>query len=155
MLRDANAEAALPRPTDTADDTPDTADITRETYLGSTKRVNFAGSETYSAGYKSFAFPSGQGKDSFALDGAWRLTPQSITPAGDAGQVRLNYHAKQVRMVLSGTGTVTYRAGGQTRTIHVAGTPDSRQLLSTPDTRTGTLTVTVGKGVQAYSFTFG
>ncbi|HEV7649264.1 MAG TPA: hypothetical protein VGP26_13995 [Actinophytocola sp.] len=106
-------------------------------------------------GHESFAFPAGQGRDSFALDGGWRLTPQSITPTGGSAQVRLNYHAKQVRMVLSGTGTVTYRAGGRTRTIHAAGTPDSHQLLSTPDDRSGTLTVTVGKGVQAYSFTFG
>jgi cytochrome c biogenesis protein CcdA/thiol-disulfide isomerase/thioredoxin len=155
LLRDAHPGTALPRPTDIADDTPDTADITNETYLGSTKRVNFAGDETYSAGDKSFDFPADQPEDSFALDGGWRLTPQSITPTGTSAQVRLNYRAKQVRMVLSGTGTVTFQSGGRTRTIDVAGTPDSHQLLSTPDTRAGTLTVTVGKGVQAYSFTFG
>jgi cytochrome c biogenesis protein CcdA/thiol-disulfide isomerase/thioredoxin len=155
LLRDADSGASLPGATDTADDTPDTADITRETYLGSTKRVNFAGTETYSAGDKSFALPGDQAKDSFALEGGWRLTPQSITPTSETGQVRLNYRAKQVRMVLSGQGTVTYQANGQTKTIHVSGTPNSYPLLTTPATKAGSVTVTVGKGVAAYSFTFG
>jgi thiol-disulfide isomerase/thioredoxin len=155
LLRDADSGVSLPGATDTADDTPDTADITRETYLGSTKRVNFAGTETYSAGDKSFALPGDQAKDSFALDGGWRLTPQSITPTSETGQVRLNYRAKQVRMVLSGQGTVTYQANGQTKTIHVSGTPNSYPLLATPATKAGSVTVTVGKGVAAYSFTFG
>jgi cytochrome c biogenesis protein CcdA/thiol-disulfide isomerase/thioredoxin len=155
LVTDANPDAALPKPTDTADDTPQIADITRETYLGSTKRVNFAGNETYTAGDKSFAFPGDQAKDSFALSGKWRLTPQNITPTGDAGGVRLNYRAKEVRMVLAGSGTITYEAGGKTRTIDVTGTPNSYQLLSTKDIEAGTVAVTVGKGVQAYSFTFG
>jgi cytochrome c biogenesis protein CcdA/thiol-disulfide isomerase/thioredoxin len=155
LLRDAHPGTTLPRPTDTADDTPDTADITNETYLGATKRVNFAGEETYTAGDKTFDYPTQQPADSFTLNGNWRLTPQSITPTGRSAQVRLTYRAKQVRMVLSGTGTVTYHTGGQTRTIHVAGTPNSHQLLTTPTSTTGTLTATISKGVQAYSFTFG
>ncbi len=155
LLTDADPGADLGAPTDTADETPDTADITRETYLGSTKRVNFAGSETYTAGDRSFTLPAGQPADSFALDGDWTLTSQHITPTGRSGRIRLNYHAKQVRMVLSGSGTVTYRAGGRTRTARVSGTPDSYRLLSTPDTESGTVDVTVGAGVQAYSFTFG
>jgi hypothetical protein len=145
----------LPRPTDTADDTPDVREITRETYLGSTKRVNFAGAETYSAGDKSFTLPVDQPRNSFALDGDWRLTPQHITPNGATAKVRLDYRAKEVRMVLSGKGKVTYTAGASARTIDVDGTPDSYQLLSTQDIESGVVTVTVGKGVQAYSFTFG
>jgi cytochrome c biogenesis protein CcdA/thiol-disulfide isomerase/thioredoxin len=155
LLRDADPNVKLPKPTDTADDTPDTADITRETYLGSTKRVNYAGEGTYSAGDREFYFPTKQPKDSFALDGAWTLTSQHITPTGDEGQVRLNYRAKEVRMVLSGDGTVTYTIGDRTRTIDVTGTPNSYQLVSTKDIEAGAVTVTVGKGVQAYSFTFG
>ena len=69
--------------------------------------------------------------------------------------MRLNFRAKEVRMVLSGTGTVTYEIGGQTKTVQVSGTPNSYRLLSTPDITAGSVTVTVGAGVQAYSFTFG
>ena len=155
LLRDANPDTKLPKPTDTADDTPDTATITRETYLGSTKRVNYAGDGTYTTGDRQFSFPDKQPKDSFALDGAWTLTSQNITPTGDNGQIRLNYRAKEVRMVLSGTGTVTVKIGDHTKTITVDGTPNSYQLASTKDIKAGTATVTVGKGVQAYSFTFG
>lgn len=155
LLRDVNPSIQLPKPTDTADDTPNTADITRETYLGSTKRVNYAGQGAYTAGDRDFSFPAKQARDSFALDGAWTLTSQNITPTGDSGQVRLNYRAKEVRMVLSGNGTVTYTVGDRTRTIDVTGTPNSYQLLSTQDIQAGTVTVTVGTGVQAYSFTFG
>jgi cytochrome c biogenesis protein CcdA/thiol-disulfide isomerase/thioredoxin len=155
LLRDTDPGVRLPNPTDTADDTPDTADITRETYLGATKRVNYAGAGTYTAGDREFSFPGEQPGDSFALDGAWTLTSQHISPTGGQGRVRLNYRAKEVRMVLSGSGTVTYESGGRTRTITVTGTPNSYQLVSTKDIGAGTVTVTVGTGVQAYSFTFG
>jgi cytochrome c biogenesis protein CcdA/thiol-disulfide isomerase/thioredoxin len=155
LLRDADPGAELPTPTDTADDTPDTAAITRETYLGATKRVNFAGRGTYTAGDRSFTFPDGQPADSFALDGDWRLSSQHITPNGENGRIRLDYRAKEVRMVLAGTGTVTYEVDGRRETIRVDGTPDSHRLLSTRDVEAGTVTVTVGAGVQAYSFTFG
>jgi thiol-disulfide isomerase/thioredoxin len=155
LLRDADPAADLPEPTGTVDDTPDTADITPETYLGSTKRVNFAGGGTYTAGDRGFSFPGGQPEDSFALDGDWQLTSQHITPAGDEGRIRLDYRAREVRMVLSGTGTVTYDTGGTTKTVRVGGTPDSYRLLSTKDIEAGVVTVTVGAGVQAFSFTFG
>jgi cytochrome c biogenesis protein CcdA/thiol-disulfide isomerase/thioredoxin len=155
LLTQAKPGVALPAATDTADDTPDTANITRETFLGSTKRVNFAGTEDYTAGAKTFAFPTPQPKDSFALNGDWTLTSQNITPTSSPAEVKLDYHAKEVRMVLSGNGTVTYTQNGQTKTIQVTGTPNSYQLLSTPDTTAGIIDVTVGTGVQAFSFTFG
>ncbi|TDV35286.1 cytochrome c biogenesis protein DipZ [Actinophytocola oryzae] len=155
LLRDANPKVSLPRPTDTADDTPNTADITQETYLGSTKRVNYAGQGTYTAGDRTFTFPGKQPENTFALDGAWTLSSQNITPTGEPGRIRLNYRANQVRMVLSGNGTVTYRTGDRTRTINVTGTPNSYELVSTGKNQTGTVTVTLSKGVQAYSFTFG
>jgi hypothetical protein len=56
--------------------------------------------------------------------------------------------AKEVRMALSGSGTVTVDGT-------VSGTPRSYQLVSTRDIRAGSLTATVSAGVQAYSFTFG
>ncbi|WP_410599477.1 cytochrome c biogenesis protein DipZ [Amycolatopsis sp. lyj-90] len=155
LLTKANPDVRLPAATDTADDTPDTAAITRETYLGSTKRVNFAGTEDYTAGVKTFAYPATQPPDTFVLQGDWTLTSQNITPTGAGGEIKLNYRAKEVRMVLAGNGTVTYTAKGQTKTVQVNGTPDSYQLLSTQDIEAGAIDVTVGPGVQAFSFTFG
>ncbi len=155
LLDDAKPGVQLPAATELTDDTPVIADITRETYLGSTKRVNFAGTETYTSGQKSFQFPENQPADSFALAGDWTLDTQSITPAEQPRQIRLNYRAKEVRMVLSGKGTVTIEQNGQTKTIQVDGTPNSYQLLATQQVRGGSLTATVSPGVQAFSFTFG
>ena len=149
LLLAANPRADLPKPTDTADETPDTSVITPETYLGTTKKVNYAGAQPYRTG--RFTPPDRLPANSYALNGDWTLATQNITPTSAAAQVRLNYRAKEVRMVLSGTGTVTY--GGQT--IQVSGTPRSYQLVSTPDIRYGTVSVEVSAGVQAYSFTFG
>lgn len=59
--------------------------------------------------------------------------------------------AKEVRMALSGSGTVTVDG----MVVPVSGTPRSYQLVSTRDIRAGSLTATVSAGVQAYSFTFG
>ncbi|MCO1577256.1 cytochrome c biogenesis protein DipZ [Crossiella sp. SN42] len=155
LLTEAKPGQNLPAATETTDETPDIAKITRETFLGSTKRVNFAGPENYTSGQKSFQFPENQAADTFTLDGEWLLDTQHISPATDRGRIRLDYRAKEVRMVLSGKGTVSYESNGETKTIQVDGTPNSYQLLSTSDIRTGRVAVTVGAGVQAYSFTFG
>jgi hypothetical protein len=39
--------------------------------------------------------------------------------------------------------------------LTVSGTPDSYRLLALTGSRSGTIEVTVPKGVEAYSFTFG
>ncbi|WP_344870769.1 cytochrome c biogenesis protein DipZ [Allokutzneria multivorans] len=155
LLTDAGPGRALPPATGLVDRTPDVTGITQETYLGSTKRVNFAGTETYTSGEKSFRLPEKQARDSFALDGDWTLASQNITPTGADGRIRLNYRAKEVRIVLSGSGTLTYTRDGQTVTIPVNGTPNSYQLLAAQQVQEGTITATVSSGVQAYSFTFG
>ncbi|MEJ3404736.1 cytochrome c biogenesis protein DipZ [Rathayibacter sp. YIM 133350] len=155
LLQDANPAAALPRPTEVADSTPDTAAITRETFLGSTKQVNFAGKQSYTAGDRSFAAPKKLPADSFALDGDWALGTQNITPTGSTASVALAYDAREVRMVLGGEGTVKVTTPSGSRTIQVHGVPTSYRLLSTDDVGKGELSVEVSAGVDAYSFTFG
>lgn len=156
LLADADPQVALPAATEVADDTPDVESTTRETYLGATKEVNFAGDEQYTTGTFDFTLPEDQPADSFALDGGWTIGTQSITPDGADATVVLNFHATdEVRMVLSGSGTVVVDDGMGERTIRVNGTPNSYQLLDLSGATTGTLRVTVSAGVEAYSFTFG
>ena len=93
--------------------------------------------------------------NSFALDGAWKLGTQSITPSAGAATIALRYSAGEVRMVLAGSGTVRYTAGGVSKTIAVSGTPKSYPLLLAKDAASAFLTVTVSPGVEAFSFTFG
>ena len=73
-----------------------------------------------------------------------------------AARLRLSYHGRQVNLVVSGEGDLTYSVdGGQERTLHVSGVPNALELLSTPQTSSGTLELTVSPGLALYSFTFG
>jgi cytochrome c biogenesis protein CcdA/thiol-disulfide isomerase/thioredoxin len=154
LLLQANPNVQLPPATDVADATP-TGAVTPETFLGTTKQTNFGGSEKYSAATKDFKAPGDLGKNSFALHGEWTLGTQSVTPSRGPAGIRLNYSARDVRMVLSGTGTVSYTVGGVTKSFEVSGTPNAYPLLKTNDPTSGTLTVTLSPGLTAYSFTFG
>lgn len=157
LLDDADPGVTLPAATDVADDTPDAGSTTRETFLGSSKDVNYAGPEPYRAGEGTFAYPADQPADTFALEGAWNVQTQFATPTGaGAAGIRLDYHAAQVRMVLAGEGNVRVRAADGTETaIAVSGTPRCYEIARSDAVQAGTLTVEVDPGVEVYSFTFG
>ncbi|RNE63616.1 cytochrome c biogenesis protein DipZ [Cryobacterium tepidiphilum] len=154
LLKDADPGVQLPPPTDTPDETP-SGPLTRETYLGATKQVNFAGSEPYRQGSGSFTLPDAQPENTFALGGDWKLDSQSITPEGDDARIRLSFTASHVQMVLSGEGTVTVTVAGKTTTVPVTGTPRAYEIFTADTAATDTLAVSVSPGVAAYSFTFG
>lgn len=156
LLQDADPAVALPGATEQADDTPEAGSTSPETFLGTTKQVNFAGDEPYRRATTEFSFPKRLPADAFALDGSWALETQSIAPAADDARVRLSYTGREVRMVLGGTGTISIDDGnGDPRRIDVSGVPRSYELLRADAAASGTLTVTVSTGVDAYSFTFG
>jgi cytochrome c biogenesis protein CcdA/thiol-disulfide isomerase/thioredoxin len=154
LLKDAHPGATLPTMTEVTDSTP-MANTTRETYLSPNKVVNFGGDEKYSTKTTSFSYPAQLAKNSFALDGVWKLDGQFIEPAQSTASIKLNYTASEVRMVLAGNGTVTVKVGDKTTKIKVSGTPKSYRLLKAEKVDTGTLEVSLGNGLQAYSFTFG
>ncbi|MGO2111896.1 MAG: redoxin domain-containing protein [Pseudoclavibacter sp.] len=158
MIRDllvqADPNAQLPPMTATSDDTPEVGSTTRETYLSPTKVVNFGGDETYGMGDRSFTYPAQQPRDSFALQGAFTLTSQGISSDSN-GSIRLLYTAATVRMVLGGSGTVTVKDGSKEWELAVDGPPGSYVLVEGEAIHDADLTVTLGPGVDAYSFTFG
>ncbi|WP_061963032.1 cytochrome c biogenesis protein CcdA [Demequina aurantiaca] len=156
LLEDANPGVKLPAPTETVDDTPDLGSTTQETFLGSSKDLNYAGTDRYAPGEGSYAFPDSQGDDTFALDGGWDIQTQYATPTADGASVRLNFHANVVEMVLAGTGQVTVALDDGTETvIDVDGTPRSYALVKDVGDGQHVLDVQVSQGVEAYSFTFG
>ncbi len=154
LLRDADPGVTLPAMTEVADSTPTTT-TTPETYLGPNKVVNFVGDEKYSTKTTSFSYPATLAANSFALDGGWTLDGQFIEPSSGTAGIELNYTASEVRMVLAGRGRVTVEVNGKDTTIDVSGTPKSYRLLKTAGVREGTVRVSLGSGIQAYSFTFG
>ncbi|MBO3662354.1 cytochrome c biogenesis protein DipZ [Microbacterium stercoris] len=156
LLVDADPDVALPPQTEVADATPDVGSTTRETFLGSAKDVNFAGPEPYRRGEADYGFPARQAKDTFALSGGWSVETQYATPTEPSARVRLEYRAREVRMVLAGEGTVTVSGDGvETREITVSGTPRSYALRDGEAREQGALEVQVSPGVEVYSFTFG
>ncbi len=156
LLQDANPGVALPATTEIADVTPDVGSTTRETFLGSSKDVNFAGPTRYSAGEGTYSFPADQGADTFALAGVWRVETQYATPADADARIRLDFHASEVRVVLGGSGEVRVRLdGGAQWVIDVYGTPRSYALADGVAGGQHVLELTVSRGVEAYSFTFG
>ncbi|WP_430868227.1 cytochrome c biogenesis protein DipZ [Demequina aurantiaca] len=156
LLEDANPGVELPAATETTDDTPDLGSTTQETFLGTSKDENYAGTDRYKPGEGEYAFAADQPDDTFALEGAWTLETQYATPTAADAAVRLNFHATEVRMVLAGSGQVTVTLdNGSSRVIEVDGTPRSYQMAAEVSEGQHVLDVVVGKGVEAYSFTFG
>ena len=96
----------LPPAVDAQDITPTEA-LTPETYFGVGKVANYHGGGTYDEGTRTFAPPAQLPEDSFALRGTWALDYQGITAQNDDNAIALNYHARNVYMVVGGTGTST------------------------------------------------
>ena len=154
LLREANPDVQLPAPVFTDDEPAVNGPRTPETYLGSARANNIAG-DRLSNGTSSYSFPDKQASDTFSLDGRWNVSAQSISPDGGAARLRLRYQGKQVNLVASGEGDITYTTGGEKRTIHVSGVPNSIELVSTEETQEGTLDLEASEGLSLYSFTFG
>jgi cytochrome c biogenesis protein CcdA/thiol-disulfide isomerase/thioredoxin len=155
LLVAANPSVRLPLPLSPIDTTPAKGTTTPESYLGLGKKVNFGGDEEYASGTNTYAFPATLAADSFALQGDWTLDFQNARPASTDAAIRLNYTAREVRMVLGGEGTVTLTVDGIETVIDVTGAPNSYRLIKGTELKSGTLEVRVSPGVEAYSFTFG
>jgi cytochrome c biogenesis protein CcdA/thiol-disulfide isomerase/thioredoxin len=154
LITKARPGVALPPPVDAPDTTPK-LDLTPETYLGVGKMVNYAGGGVYDKGQANFTFPSALPNDTFALQGPWTLDYQGATADSDTSSIKLNYYAKNVYIVVGGTGNLTVTRDGKTTTVPVNGPPTSRQIVAGNDVARGLLDVRSSKGLQVFSFTYG
>jgi thiol-disulfide isomerase/thioredoxin len=154
LISDAHPGAALPPPVDAPDTTPQQG-LTRETYFGVGKVVNFAGGGTYDQGQATFTYPASLPDDSFALQGPWKLDYQGATSDGDASSIELNYHAKNVYVVVGGTGNLVVTQDGKTTTLPIDGPPQSHEIASGNDVSKRALQIHPTPGLQVFSFTYG
>ena len=154
LLSDADGNVDLPPATEGTDTTP-TTKTTPETYFSVGKVVNYGGGGVYDQGEATYQLPPQLADDSFALTGRWALDYQGITAVDDGAGIALNYHAKNVYLVVGGTGNVTVTRNGKTSVIPVSGPPNMRQLVSDDEAGAGHLDVRLDKGLQAFSFTYG
>jgi cytochrome c biogenesis protein CcdA/thiol-disulfide isomerase/thioredoxin len=156
LLTAAHPGITLPRATDVPDTTPEDTAQTPETYLGSERVQGFAGGRTsYATGH--FTTPANLAVNSFGLAGDWTIGQESIT-AGQGAGITLAFHASDVYLDVGGTGTLTVSSGGSSTVIQVSGVPDIYTVAAehpAQPVRSGTVTITLSPGLQAYSFTFG
>jgi thiol-disulfide isomerase/thioredoxin len=154
LISNAHNGVALPPAVDAPDTTPQ-GGLTPETYFGVGKVVNYAGTGAYDEGRSVFSLPQKLPDDSFALRGPWQLDYQGATADGDASGIELNYRAKNVYIVVGGTGNLVVTRDGKTTTLPLDGPPQAHQIADGKDVTRGSLQVHLSQGVQVFSFTYG
>ncbi len=153
LLTEANPSVALPEPVFTDDETG-LGDRSPETYLGS-DRAQFFAEGPLAEGTQSFSFPEDLATDTFALDGTWDVGAQSIKPTDSPARVRLAWRGKQVNLVVSGTGTLTWTVDGERHEQQIDGVPNGIALVDMEESSSGTVEIEASPGLELYSFTFG
>ena len=154
LLVAANPTVVLPRATDVVDSTP-TEQTTPETYLGFQHLEDLAGQSVQEDQMATYHAPTSIPEDEYAYDGAWSIGDEAST-AGQGASLTLDFEAKDVYLVLGGSGTVRVSVDGRTnQTVVVGGVPRLYQLVGRSSYQQGLLDLAVSPGVQAYDFTFG
>jgi cytochrome c biogenesis protein CcdA/thiol-disulfide isomerase/thioredoxin len=156
LLLDAHPGLKLPPRTDVPNLTPNEA-TNPESYVGY-ERVQYLENTTSPAQNVpvAYQFPKSLSLGYFAFSGLWTDHEQEAT-AGKESQLEISYEARDVYLVMGGSGTVTISDGNgmAPQTIDVGGIPRLYTLFHSKSTSVGTLVMKVSPGVQAYDFTFG
>ena len=146
---------------------PITQNQTPETYFGSSRAQNYIGTPDLAAGsntFKSVSPPT----NSWTLSGAWQIDPESITSQSSTSTLTIRVSSKDVYMVagthdnqpksvgvsLSGDGEGQYGSDAVNGTVSVSGS-HLYHIAALKQFDTTTVTLTVPKGVNLYTFTFG
>jgi cytochrome c biogenesis protein CcdA/thiol-disulfide isomerase/thioredoxin len=154
MLLTANGVTDLPARTDVPDKTP-TNDITPESYVGDERLENAVGTAVVPNKATVYHPPSTIPSNSLAFGGTWTVHNEEATAGSDA-TLGLQFTADDVYLVMSGEGTVGVSYNGKhLTTVPISGIPKLYTLFSGMVLQTGTLTLSMSPGVEAYDFTFG
>ena len=155
LLVAANPNVVLPPRVGVPDRTPQER-TTPETYLGyHYSEPNLFGESVTADTMVDYQPAANLPQDTFAFGGHWNVASERAT-AGTGATLALQYQARNVYLVLGGTGTVRVSVDGvPTRTVAVTGEPKLYQLVGPGEYRRSSLTLSVASGVEAYSFTFG
>jgi thiol-disulfide isomerase/thioredoxin len=154
LLVAANPKVQLPKRTDVADLTP-TEQTTPESYLGYQHPQNLAGQTVDEDQMSTYQAPASIPPDEYGYGGQWSIGSESAT-AGAGATLSLNFEARDVYLVLGGSGTLKVSVNGiASRTVTVSGVPRLYQLVGADSYEQGLLSLAASPGVQAYDFTFG
>jgi len=154
LLRAADPAVQLPTATGVTDSTP-TQQTTPETYLGDQHPTNLVGQSITPDQSTSYTPPSTIPQDGYAYGGQWTIGNEDST-SGTNASIELRYQARNVYLVLGGTGMVSVTSdGGPTTVVTVNGNPKLYQLVGTARSHAALLSLSFTPGVAAYDFTFG
>jgi thiol-disulfide isomerase/thioredoxin len=157
LLTAARPGVVLPPASDLPDATPQNPYQTQETYLDSQRCMSNANNPAngrLQGGTHTYQYPSDIEPDWFGLSGKWTVGDESITADEDAA-IRLVFNSKYVYLDVAGTGTVTATMNGKTTRYTIGGAPNIYTVVTMPTTGSGSVTLQLTPGLQAYSFTFG
>jgi cytochrome c biogenesis protein CcdA/thiol-disulfide isomerase/thioredoxin len=154
LLTAAHPDVKLGPGTDVANETP-TEEMSPETYVGYQEEQYIVNPTLTKNSPATYHFPSSVPLGALALSGTWTEKAQEATAGPDAA-LKLGFLAKDVYLVMGGSGTVQVAIDGKpTKTIRVGGVPKLYTLFDAASSTTATVTLTVPAGVEAYDFTFG
>jgi hypothetical protein len=124
-----------------------------ETYLGFQRVDRYEGSELAPNRFERYRFPASLAQNGLAYAGSWKVEAERAV-AGPGARLRFHFVARNVYLVLGGTGTVQVLVDGKPeRTVRV----DTYRLytLRSGDYQDALLELRFSPGVEAYAFTFG
>jgi cytochrome c biogenesis protein CcdA/thiol-disulfide isomerase/thioredoxin len=155
LLQQASPGVRLPPATDVPNLTP-TGELSPETYVGY-QRLQYldpinAVADNVTARYR---FPATLPPGYMGLSGTWAIHAEEAT-AGAGARLELSFLAKDIYLVMGGSGTVSVSINGHhTQTVAVSGIPRLYTLDQAGGANLGRLQLQLSPGVQAYDFTFG
>ncbi len=155
MIRELLAERPVALPAASAADAEaPTGKLTPETYLGFERIAGYVGEPIVPAQPHTYTFAKQVGHDEISYAGKWTIGRENAV-AGDGARLRLNYRARDVYLVLSGSGTVAALVDGRPAgTTTVAG-DRLYTIVERPRLGRHLLELRMTPGVAAYAFTFG
>lgn len=129
--------------------------ISSETYLGAARGHSY--NIPLKVGEPAiYAYTTPLGNDETGLRGAWLVEQESIEAEGDDCYLDLNFLAKQVYLVLSGSSTKpieVYLDGNRAGEFYMDG--DRKYDIVNTTYKRHLLSLKIPPGVKAYAFTFG
>jgi cytochrome c biogenesis protein CcdA/thiol-disulfide isomerase/thioredoxin len=147
--------AAVPRAHRVTDATPRTI-VSPETYLGYVRidASRYRGTRIRPRATGIYRFPSSLRRDQLSYEGSWQIGDERAV-AVERARLRFRFHARDVYLVLGGSGRVHVLLDGRPAgTVAVHG-DRLYTLVSGPNVRDGLLELRFEPGVNAYAFTFG
>ena len=128
--------------------------LTPESYLGYERLARYYGPPVLKDGERGYTFPAKLEDNELAFAGRWKVENERAI-ARSGARLRLDYRARNVYLVLTGTGSVRVLVDGRPeRTVRVSG-DRLYTLVEGKQIGDHVLELRFSPGVAAYAFTFG